>query len=86
MSKNYSEMLRFQALHKLVGGVSATIDQLLTVACKDIFTVLSWGNAQGCSQLKQHGGGCMEEEFKWFNYPRASTHSGCEASCQGVPN
>jgi len=28
-------------------------------------------------------GGCTKEALKWFNYPLASAHSGCEVSCRG---
>ena len=35
---------------------------------------------------KLRGCGYTEEVLKWFNYPHARAHPGCEVSCQGVPN
>ena len=53
------------------------------------YTVLSRASTHGRSQLKCQNlrvGGYMKNELKWFNYPRARAHPGCEVSCQGVPN
>ena len=51
--------------------------------------VLSRTTTYGHSQLKclkLRVGGSMKEVLKWFNYPPARAHPGCEVSCQGVPN
>ena len=48
------------------------------------YTVLSQASAHGRSQLKHQilrVGGYTEEVLEWFDYPRASAHSGCEVSC-----
>ena len=52
-------------------------------------TVLSRTRAHGHSQFKHQKlrvSGYTKEVFEWSNYLHASTHSGCEVSCQGVPN
>ena len=35
---------------------------------------------------KLRGCGYTEEVLKWFNYPHARAHPGCEVSCHRVPN
>ena len=42
-------------------------------------------SAHGCSQLKRQNlrvGGYTENVLKWFNYPHARAHPGCEVSCR----
>ena len=49
-----------------------------------IATVLSRASAHGHSQLKCQNlrvGGYTENSLKWFNYPHARAHPGCEVSC-----
>ena len=51
---------------------------------KLVITVLSRASTHGCSQLKCQNlgvGGYTEKVLKWFNYPQARAHPGCEASC-----
>ena len=58
-------------------------DCLLRKSC----TVLSRASAHGRSQLKRQNlrvGGYMENSLKWFNYPHARAHPGCEVSCHGT--
>ena len=52
-----------------------------------VHTVLSRAIAHGCSQLKLQNlrvGGYTENSLKWFNYPHARAHPGCEVSCHGT--
>jgi len=52
-----------------------------------IHTVLSRAGAHGHSQLKCQNlrvGGYTKNSLKWFNYPRARAHPGCEVSCMGL--
>jgi len=51
------------------------------------FVVLSRASTHGCSQLKLQNlrVGCyMENSLKWFKYPHARAHPGCEVSCHGT--
>ena len=50
-------------------------------------TVLSWASAHGRSQLKHQNlgvGGYTEKVLKWFNYPQARAHPGCEVGSHGA--
>ena len=47
-------------------------------------TVLSRASAHGGSQLNRQNlrvGGCTENSLKWFNYPHARAHPGCDVRC-----
>ena len=49
-----------------------------------VFSILSRASAHGRSQLKRQNlgvGSYTEKVVKWFNYPQAKAHPGCEASC-----
>ena len=48
-------------------------------------TVLSWASAHEHLQLKCQNlrVGGYTKVLKWFNYPRARAHPGCEFSCHG---
>ena len=50
-------------------------------------TILSRASAHGRSQLKLQNlgvGGYTENVLKWFSYPRASAHPGCEVGSHGA--
>ena len=50
-------------------------------------TVLSQASAHEHLQLKCQNlrvGGYTKKVFKWFNYPHARAHPGCEFSCHGT--